>query len=52
MKILPVGAELVHADRWTDMRKLIVAFSNCENAPKNAAFCVLFYFHGSYDAHT
>jgi len=26
MKILPVGAELFHADGWTDMTKLIVAF--------------------------
>jgi len=52
MKIQPVGAELFHADRWADMTKLIVPFSNCENAPKNAAFCVLVYFHGSYVAHT
>ena len=42
MKIRPVGAELFHADRrtdreadrWTDMKKLIVAFRNFENAPK------------------
>jgi len=38
MKILPVGAELVHADGWTDrqtdMTKLIVAFCNFANAPK------------------
>ena len=26
MKIRPVGAELFHADSWTDMTKLIVAF--------------------------
>jgi hypothetical protein len=52
MKILPVGAELFHAegqtdsrkmdgqtdrgtDRQTDMAKLIVAFGNSANAPKN-----------------
>ena len=34
MNIRPVGAELFHADRWTDMTKLIVAFSNFANAPK------------------
>ena len=36
MKIRPVGAELFHADRRTDrLTKLIVAFANFENAPKN-----------------
>jgi hypothetical protein len=35
MKIRPVGAELFHADRRTDMTKLIVAFRNFANAPKN-----------------
>ena len=34
MKILPAGAELFHADRWTDMTKLIVTFRNFANAPK------------------
>jgi hypothetical protein len=42
MKILPVGAELFHADsrtdrqveRQTDMTKLTVAFRNFANAPK------------------
>jgi hypothetical protein len=34
MKIRPVGAELFHADGWTDMKKLIVAFRNFANAPK------------------
>jgi hypothetical protein len=28
MKIRQMGAELVHADGWTDMTKLIVAFRN------------------------
>jgi hypothetical protein len=35
MKICPVGAELFHADRRTDMTKLIVAFRNFANVPKN-----------------
>jgi hypothetical protein len=34
MKIPPVGAELFHADGWTDM-KLIITFRNSPNAPKN-----------------
>ena len=34
MKTLPVEAELFHADRRTDMRKLIIAFRNFTNAPK------------------
>jgi hypothetical protein len=33
MKIHPVGAELFHADRNTDM-KLVVAFRDFANAPK------------------
>jgi hypothetical protein len=35
MKIRPVGAELFNADRRTGMAKLIVAFRNFANAPKN-----------------
>jgi len=39
MKIVPVGAELLHADgqtdRQSDMTRLIVAFRNFSNAPKN-----------------
>ena len=38
MKIRPVGAELFHEDRRTDMTRLIVAFRNFVNAPKNALF--------------
>jgi hypothetical protein len=40
-KIRPVGAELSHENRWTDkkgdwdMTKLIVAFHDVANAPKN-----------------
>jgi hypothetical protein len=35
MKIRPVGAELLRPDRRTDMTKLIFAFFNLVNAPKN-----------------
>ena len=34
MKSRPVGAELFHADRRTDMTQLIVAFRNFANAPE------------------
>jgi hypothetical protein len=34
MEIRPVGAELLYADRQTDMKKLPVAFRNFANAPK------------------
>jgi hypothetical protein len=34
MKIRPVGDELFHADRRTDMTKLIVAFRNFAKAPE------------------
>jgi hypothetical protein len=33
MKILLVGVEFFHAERRTDMTKLIVAFRNFVNAP-------------------
>ena len=40
IKILAMGAELFHADKQTDgqtdMTKLIVAFCNFANAPKNS----------------
>jgi hypothetical protein len=35
MKFRPVGAELFDADGRIDMTKLIVAFRNFANAPKN-----------------
>jgi hypothetical protein len=35
MKIRPVWAKLFHADGRTDLTKLIVAFRNFANAPKN-----------------
>jgi hypothetical protein len=34
MKLRPLGGELFHADRRTDMTKLIVAFRNFAYAPK------------------
>jgi len=45
MKIRPVGAELFHADRRTDMTKIMVAFRNFVKAPNKhvpvLAFCLL-----------
>ena len=35
MKIRPVGAELFHVDGRTDMTKLVLAFRNFANAPRN-----------------
>jgi hypothetical protein len=35
IKIRPVEAELFHADGQADMKKLIVAFRNIANSPKN-----------------
>jgi len=35
MKIRPLGAELFHADRRTDMTKLLVAFRSFANASTN-----------------
>jgi hypothetical protein len=34
MKIRSVGAELLHEDGQTDMKKLIAAFRNLANAPR------------------
>jgi hypothetical protein len=39
MKIRPVGAELFHADRRTDMTKQVVAFRNFANVPKTCQRC-------------
>ena len=39
MKIRPVGADLFHADRRTDLAKLMVAFRNfCERALKERKY--------------
>ena len=51
MKIRPVGAELLRADRWTDMTKLIVAFAIFANAPttcrlKHKEVCFLVAVYG------
>ena len=35
MKIRPVAAELLHADGRTEMAKLMVAFRDVTNEPKN-----------------
>ena len=40
IKICPVGDELFHGDRWTDVLKLIVAFCNFVKAPKKTLWCV------------
>jgi hypothetical protein len=34
MKIRPVGADLLHADGRTDVKKVIVPFRNFTKAPK------------------
>jgi hypothetical protein len=34
MEIRPVGAEVFHADGWTAITKLIVAFHNFAKTPK------------------
>jgi len=39
VKIRPLGVELFHADGRTDITRLIVAFRNFANAPKNAWSC-------------
>jgi len=39
MNICPVEAEVFHADGRTDMGKLIFAFHNFANTPKNSTFC-------------
>jgi hypothetical protein len=40
MKIRPVGAQLFHADRQTDVTKLIVAFRNFAKASENVLIVV------------
>jgi len=52
MKIRPAGAEFVVTDIQTDMTKLIVAFGNFGNAPKEAqplaAFSFMWLNHFKY----
>jgi hypothetical protein len=45
MKIRPVGAELFHEDRRTDMAKLIVAFHTFADSPKNNFFIITNLMH-------
>ena len=62
MTIRPLGAELFHADRRTDMTKLIVTFRNFAKAPKNWSQLPRFlrsvylcwchyYYHNHYHHH-
>jgi len=45
MKFHPVGSELVHVDRQTDVTKLAVTFHNFANVPKNfKTFCWVFRY--------
>jgi hypothetical protein len=41
MKIHPMGVELFHADRGTDMTKLIVDFHNFANAPNREIWLLI-----------
>jgi hypothetical protein len=40
MKVSAMEAELFHADGWTDMTKLIVAFRNAAKTPSFTKYCV------------
>jgi accessory gene regulator protein AgrB len=44
MKILPMGAKLVHSDRQTEMTNLIVAFGNFAKALKIIHYIFIAYF--------
>ena len=44
MQIRPMGADLFHAKRLTDMTKRIAAFRNFANAPKNAVLIKFMFF--------
>ena len=52
MKIISEGAELFHADRQTDMSKLIFAFPNYANAPKIILYLVTQIIFGKFKAIT
>ena len=45
MKIRPVGAELFHADKWTDRTKLLIAFHNFAKAPQNHKNSIIVIFY-------
>ena len=51
IKICPVEAELCHADRRTDMTKLIVAFRNFAEVPKTSTFCPIGTLNVTYTSH-
>ena len=44
MKIRPVGADLFHVDKQTDMKKLLTVadFLNFADEPKNENFCIVY----------
>jgi hypothetical protein len=44
MKMSPVGADLLHVDGQEDMTKLIFAFRNFANKPKNNIEHVYIFF--------
>jgi len=44
MKIRPLGAELLHGIGRTDMTKLLFAFRNFANAPKNVREVFVFSY--------
>ena len=52
MTIRPMGAKLFHADRRTDMTKLIVAFSNFAEASKKGSICRTVLWTSSRDSFT
>jgi hypothetical protein len=52
MKMQPVEAKLLHADRQTDMRKLTVATHNVANIPNKNVHFVCVYIHFSYNNNT
>jgi hypothetical protein len=48
MQIRPVGAQLLHTDGQTDGRKLMVAFRNFANAPKNCPLYDFFFWFSAF----
>ena len=49
MKILLVGADLFHADGQTNATKVIAAFRNFTNAPRNdSSNHIRFFYNGKY----
>jgi hypothetical protein len=44
-----VGAELFHADGWTEMTKLIVAFRNFAKAPKIEFLLLVRYLRSRHE---